>query len=134
MFEFFPVIMKNAFKSPATRLYPFVVRSPYDKQRGHVTIDAETCIACGMCARKCPANAIEVKRAEKQWSINRFKCIVCGFCVEACPKKCLHMDPLYTSPAGKRSVEHIELPEQKKPEPKQADTNKAEVATAEAGK
>ena len=110
MLEFLPVIIKNAFLKPATRNYPFVVRAPFDKQKGHITIDLPACIFCGMCARKCPTSAIEVARAEKSWSIDRFKCIQCNACVECCPKKCLAMAPQYTAPAGKKSVEHFVIP------------------------
>jgi ech hydrogenase subunit F len=112
MLEFLPVILKNAFHKPATRNYPAVVRAPYDKQKGHIVIDLPSCIYCGMCSRKCPAHAIEVKRADKLWSIDRFRCVMCNACVETCPKKCLTMAGEYTAPAGKKSVDVFQMPSQ----------------------
>ena len=47
------------------------------------SIDAEKCRGCTLCAKKCPANAIdgEVKSAHK---IDSEKCIKCGSCVSVC--------------------------------------------------
>ena len=103
MFDFIPVVLKNVFSKPATRNYPFVKRATYDKQKGHIGIDIDACIFCGMCGRKCPIGAIKVDRAQRSWSIDRFKCIMCGACSESCPKKCLNIAPEYTSPANVKS-------------------------------
>ena len=118
MFEFLPVIIKNAFRKPATRNYPFVVRPPFEKQKGHIEIDLPACIYCGMCGRKCPTHAIEVKRAEKIWSIDRFKCIMCGACTECCPKKCLSMAGQYSPAARQKSIDVFQMPAAPKPEEK----------------
>jgi ech hydrogenase subunit F len=111
MFDFFPVIMKNAFHKPATRNYPKVSRPPFDRQRGHIEIDLPACIYCGMCSRKCPTGAIEVKRPDKLWSIDRFKCILCNSCVEVCPKKCLSMGSEPMQPASKKSIDVFKMPQ-----------------------
>jgi ech hydrogenase subunit F len=105
MLDFIPVVLKNVFSKPATRNYPSVSRAPYDKQRGHIRIDIDNCIFCGMCGRKCPAAAITVTRAQRSWSIDRFQCVMCGSCSESCPKKCLHIDAEYTAPANVKSVD-----------------------------
>ncbi len=85
-------IFKNLFSRPATRMYPFVVRAEVEKAKGHIEIDINACIFCGMCVRKCPANSLVVEKDKKSWQINPFSCIVCGACVDACPKKCLYMN------------------------------------------
>lgn len=112
MFEFINVIIRNALHKPATRDYPRVARAPFDKQKGHIEIDLPNCIYCGMCSRKCPVGAIEVKRPDKQWSIDRFKCVMCNACVESCPKKCLDMDARPTPPATRKTVDIFRMPTQ----------------------
>ena len=53
--------------------------------------DPAKCVYCTLCARKCPAGAIEVDRANKTWKLDDEKCVACGTCAEACPKKCIIM-------------------------------------------
>ena len=95
--NFTRVALKNLFSKPATRPYPLAPREYPQRTRGHVAIEMDACILCGMCMRKCPAGAIEVDRAARTWSIERFGCIQCNSCVESCPKKCLRMEPSYPS-------------------------------------
>lgn len=92
--------LKNVFKKPATRLYPGEVRETFAATRGHVSIDINTCIFCGICQKKCPTLAIKVERKEKTWELERLQCIVCASCAEACPKKCLTIENTYTGPVG----------------------------------
>ena len=47
------------------------------------SIDAEKCIGCTACARKCPVNCIEGKPKEVH-IIDQEKCIACGACYDAC--------------------------------------------------
>lgn len=106
-FSFAPIALKNLFSKPVTTKYPEVPKEYPERTRGHVEIDVEDCILCGMCMRSCPPGAIVVDRAEKTWSINRFDCIQCGYCAEKCPKKCLHLVPGYTEPQEAKSTELI---------------------------
>lgn len=93
LFSIFKDILGNLVKGPVTRNYPAVKRPPFPGERGKLVIEEEKCIFCGMCARKCPSNALKVTRKPKEWNFEQFRCILCGTCVEACPKKCLKMVP-----------------------------------------
>ena len=104
------------FKKPATLMYPVIPRQWQERTRGNIGIDAESCILCNICAKKCPTNAIKVDRDNRTWDIERMQCIQCGSCVETCPKKCLVMNPEYTTPDTVKVIDSISIPEQPKPE------------------
>jgi len=48
------------------------------------TINPDTCKGCGICAKKCPADAITGEK-KQPYTIDTAKCIKCGACIEACP-------------------------------------------------
>lgn len=108
-------ILKSLFKKPATLMYPVVPREWQERTRGQVGINEADCIACGICQKKCPANAIVVDRKERTWTIERMQCIQCGHCVMACPKKCLVMENQYTTPDTEKTVHTFQIPEKEKP-------------------
>lgn len=58
---------------------------------GKPVSDPSRCVYCTLCAKKCPAGAIEVDRANKTWKLDDEKCVACGTCAEICPKKCIIM-------------------------------------------
>ena len=74
-FKIGKVLMKSLFKKPATKMYPVIPNEFQERTRGQVTIEKESCILCGICGRKCPANAIAVDRAAGTWTIERMRCI-----------------------------------------------------------
>lgn len=84
-------VLKNLVSRPATRLYPVSKREPFERTRGRIHFEEENCVYCGMCQRKCPADAINVDRQNSTWELNAFRCIICGECVASCPKKCITM-------------------------------------------
>lgn len=120
MFEFIRPIFKNLFHKPSTRNYPAQTRVPFEGGRGCIDgIDADKCIFCGLCEKKCPADAIKVDRAERIWKINRYKCVICNVCVEICPKKCINMSNIHLKPEYAKEILTISGP---KKEAKTADT------------
>lgn len=102
-FSMSKTLVKSLFHGSYTTKYPFEPKQNYERTRGKIEIEISQCIYCGMCQKRCPANAIEVSKEDTQWSIHRLNCIQCGYCVEVCPKKCLRMDGDYTKPGQERS-------------------------------
>ncbi len=99
---------RELFKPKFTRQYPEERFEPNGSYRGRpVLVQEETgerCVACGLCARVCPALAIEVQAAEterekerypEKFEINMLRCIYCGFCEEACPEEAIVMSKDY---------------------------------------
>lgn len=130
---FTPTVVKNLLKKPATRNYPFVVRDPFPNFRGELVIDIDKCIFCGMCARKCPSQCIEVDKTKGTWSCDPHACISCGYCRDHCPTKCLTMKDTHRKPMTEK-VTWVEQgtppkPKKKKAAPKKDDA-KAEKPAA----
>jgi len=51
-------------------------------------VDADACIGCKICVRKCPVCAITMKDGKAV--IDSTKCISCGICAQKCPVKAIH--------------------------------------------
>ena len=100
--------MKQIFRPKFTRQYPEERWNPAPSFRGRPVLveerGVERCVACGLCARVCPALAIEVQGDETElekerypvkFEINMLRCIFCGFCEEACPEEAIIMSDEY---------------------------------------
>lgn len=117
MFDMIGNVFKNMSSKPATRQYPKEVRASFKDTRGHIDINIDNCIFCGICSKKCPSNALTVDRNEKSWEIDPFKCIICNVCEEACPKKCIINHESYnTSALVKEKRKSIQQPKPPKEE------------------
>jgi NADH-quinone oxidoreductase subunit I len=99
---------KQMLRPKFTRQYPEERFNPQPSYRGRPVLveqnGVERCVACGLCARVCPALAIEVQAAEtelekerypERFEINMLRCIFCGFCEEACPEEAIVMSDEY---------------------------------------
>ena len=100
--------LRHFFRPKFTRQYPEERWNPPSSFRGRPVLveedGVERCVACGLCARVCPALAIEVQAAETElekerypelFEINMLRCIFCGFCEEACPEEAIIMSDEY---------------------------------------
>ena len=103
------ITFKEMFKPKFTRQYPEERWTPPASFRGRPVLvleenGVERCVACGLCARVCPALAIEVQASETElekerypikFEINMLRCIYCGFCEDACPEEAIVMSQEY---------------------------------------
>lgn len=103
--KFGVIALKNLFTKPATRAYPDVPARETPRTRGAVQVNIDDCIFCGLCNRRCPADAITVDRGAKSWTIKRMSCVQCGNCVQNCPKNCLTMEGAYPTPGREKRDE-----------------------------
>ena len=99
---------KEMFKPNFTRQYPEERWEPEGSYRGRPVLveenGTERCVACGLCARVCPALAISIEAGETEdakekypvnFEINMLRCIYCGYCEEACPEEAIVMSKDY---------------------------------------
>ena len=51
-------------------------------------VDKSVCVACGVCTKICPRNAIFIYRGCYAM-VEENKCVGCGLCAGACPAGCI---------------------------------------------
>ena len=44
----------------------------------------DTCVGCGICAKNCPINAIDIQNRKPVWTVDQ--CVMCLGCLHQCPK------------------------------------------------
>jgi len=76
-------VLQSLVKAPVTERYPFQKKAAPERLRGKLLWQRESCTGCGLCAKDCPANALEViaidKKAKKivmHYDVDH--CIFCG--------------------------------------------------------
>ena len=98
-------VTSSLFRGPITEKYPFERREAPEQLRGLLRWDWQNCTGCGLCAKDCPAEAIEMivldkqsKRFVMRYSIDR--CTYCAQCVNSCRQNCLSMSATQWELAG----------------------------------
>jgi len=93
-------VFKHLFKRPVTVKYPFERTPTAERYRGKHVFYIDRCVGCGLCARECPAMAIELVPSDK--TINGRKpifhldrCIFCMQCERICPRAAIHLTQFY---------------------------------------
>ena len=51
-------------------------------------IDQTVCVACGVCTKACPREAVSIYRGCYA-VVDGKKCVGCGLCAKACPAGCI---------------------------------------------
>lgn len=105
----------SLFKKPETVMYPIEEKPRPEGLKGHISINVDDCILCGMCERSCSTGCIEVLKQDRLWKIDRLQCVQCGYCITVCPKKCLSMDPHYAPATTTHEVDTFVIGEAEKP-------------------
>ena len=68
-------------------VYPGFYKSLSQTRHLHVE---DTCIGCGLCAKNCPVNAIEMVGGKPTWT--KKNCAMCLGCLHRCPKFAIQYD------------------------------------------
>ena len=87
------ITFKHFFGKAITEQYPEEMPNLSNNFHGSFALDDEKCIACGICAKTCPNNVIEIasskgedkKRRLDDYNMDVGLCLFCGLCVESCP-------------------------------------------------
>lgn len=75
-------LMNRALPTPVAQIF---YRPTYEMVRktSHFSVE-DSCIGCGLCAKKCPVQAIEMHDKHPVWG--KDKCVMCLGCLHRCPK------------------------------------------------
>ncbi len=131
----FATTFKHIFRKPITVNYPDEKVPMFPKFRGKQVLmrdenGLEKCVACGLCAVACPADAIYLEAAEndgsvmagpryaKVYQIHKTRCIFCGYCEEACPVSAIFMGKDYETGGLQQQGFHLGQDRHARPDPR----------------
>ncbi|MEM3461855.1 MAG: NADH-quinone oxidoreductase subunit I [Candidatus Bathyarchaeia archaeon] len=90
-------VLVHLFKKPATHRYPEEKTRVPAGFRGRQVFDINLCISCGLCARDCPAKAIEMVEVDGKLRplFHLDRCIFCYQCAESCPRNAIKSSEIF---------------------------------------
>lgn len=90
-------VFKHSLKKKVTLEYPEKKQVLPESFRGKPCWNRQKCIACKICEKVCPADAIKIKKEGEKISadIDLSKCIICGNCMYYCPKQAIILSKDY---------------------------------------
>ena len=98
-------VLEATLKPPETVKYPYSELELPEGYRGAIVFDPEKCNGCGLCARDCPAEALQIKKESREvYSLRHFpaRCAYCGECEDTCRNGAIsHSNKLVGSTANK---------------------------------
>lgn len=71
------------------------IYNKYTRNTANLAV-TDACVGCGLCAKKCPAHAIEIENKKPVWV--KEQCIMCLGCLHRCPK--------FAIQCGKNTAKH----------------------------
>lgn len=95
------ITLKHFLSRKLTVQYPEQMPELQERFRGHLYLEFEKCIVCGMCTKTCPNGVLSLEDARDEntrkkklisYTIDHQYCMFCNLCVENCPGNCLHFD------------------------------------------
>lgn len=113
LFKGMGLTLRAMFTRAPVTMYPDEKEIPVSRARGVISLDAEACTVCMLCARECPDWCIYIEghkeaqepekpggRIKTKSELDRFDidyslCMYCGICVEVCPFDALFWSPEY---------------------------------------
>ena len=103
-------VFKHSFKSRVTLEYPEKKQILSDTFRGKPCWNSEKCIACKICEKVCPADAVKITKNNDniECCIDLSKCILCGNCMYYCPKQAIALSKEYELATDNKSLLKIE--------------------------
>ena len=70
-----------------------------------ITVIQEACVSCGLCVKKCPMDALSLKKG--LLIIDKRRCIGCAVCTAACPKEALVLMKKSDAPVPPETMEDL---------------------------
>lgn len=95
------ITLKYLFSKNITVQYPEQMPELSERFRGHLYLEFEKCIVCGICTKTCPNGVLSLedtrdenskKKKLTSYTIRHEYCMFCNLCVENCPGNCLHFN------------------------------------------